>query len=349
MKIAIVGLSLSSSWGNGHATTYRSLLKGLRRLGHDVVFFERHENWYAEHRDLPPCESLRFYDSAAALLGQWKEELRDTDVVIVGSYVRESALITRTLRRLVRGMLVFYDIDTPVTLAQLREDRCEYLAREQLADFDLYLSFAGGPVLDELQALGARAAAPLYCSVDPDVHGPVPVANGIDLGYLGTYSPDRQPTLRELLLRPATRWTGGRFTIAGPQYPDAAEWPVNVRHIAHLPPEEHAAFYCSQRFTLNVTRADMRRAGYSPSVRLFEAACCGTPVISDHWSGLDAFFRIGEEVLTAADGEDVLHYVRELSDEDRVAIGEAARQRVLASHTGEQRAIELEAHLERYG
>ncbi len=256
---------------------------------------------------------------------------------------------TKTLRRLAKGLLAFYDIDTPVTVAQLREDRCEYLAREQLAAFDLYLSFAGGPVLDELHALGARRAAPLYCSVDPDVHAPVAVANGIDLGYLGTYSADRQPTLRELLLRPASRWTGGRFTIAGPQYPDAAEWPGNVRHIAHLPPEEHAAFYCSQRFTLNVTRADMRRMGHAPSVRLFEAACCGTPVISDRWSGLDAFFRIGDEILTAEDGDDVLHYVRELSDDDRAAIGQAARQRVLASHTGEQRAAELEMHLEHCG
>lgn len=345
----MIGLSLSSSWGNGHATTYRSLVKGLRHHGHEVMFFERHETWYAAHRDLPPCDSLHFYHSAAGLLGEWRSELRDADVVVIGSYVRESALLTRILRRLPGAMLAFYDIDTPVTIAQLREDRCEYLARDQLPVFDLYLSFAGGPALEELQALGARRAAPLYCSVDPDVHAPVSVANDIDLGYLGTYSPDRQPTLHELLLRPASRWTDGRFTIAGPQYPDAAEWPGNVRHIAHLPPEEHAAFYCSQRFTLNVTRADMRRMGYSPSVRLFEAACCGTPLISDRWPGLDSFFRVGEEILTAETADDVLRYVTELSDEDRAVIGQAARQRVLESHTGERRARDLEMHLESGG
>jgi spore maturation protein CgeB len=349
MRIAIAGLSLSSSWGNGHATTYRALVKGLRRLGHEVMFFERNESWYAAHRDLAPCESLHFYDSAAGLLQEWSSVLRDADVVVIGSYVRESALLTKALRRLTGGVLAFYDIDTPVTIAQLREDRCEYLARDQLGEFDLYLSFAGGPVLNELQALGARRAVPLYCSVDPDVHAPVGGADGIDLGYLGTYSPDRQPTLRELLLRPASRWMAGRFTIAGPQYPDADEWPDNVRHIAHLPPQDHAAFYCSQRFTLNVTRADMRRMGYSPSVRLFEAACCGTPVISDRWPGLESFFRVGEEILTVQDGDDVLRYVTELSDEDRAAIGQAARRRVLESHTGEQRAIELEMHLEQCG
>jgi spore maturation protein CgeB len=345
MKIAIAGLSVSSSWGNGHATTYRSLIKGLQRRGHEVLFYERREPWYADNRDLPDCKWLHLYDSAAALLREHRADLVSSDAIIIGSYVRESSLLIEGLRRFARGLLAFYDIDTPVTIAQLRQDRCEYLDRKQLPEFDLYLSFSGGTVLDELKALGARRPVPLYCSVDPDLHAPREVPNGIDLGYLGTWSEDRHASVRQLLLEPAARWTEGRFAIAGPQYPDAAEWPGNVRHVAHLSPQEHAGFYCSQRFTLNVTRANMRHMGFSPSVRLFEAACCGTPVISDYWDGLDDFFRIGEEILVAATGDEVLGFVKEMSDDDRAALAKAARERVLTSHTGLTRAAELEEQL----
>ncbi len=345
MKIAFVGLSVSSSWGNGHATTYRSLIKGLRRRGHEVRFYEREEPWYADHRDLPDCEWLHFYESAAGLLAAHRRDFAAADAVIIGSYVREAPLLIRELRRAVRGPLAFYDIDTPVTIARLRQGRCDYLDREQLPAFDLYLSFSGGTVLDELEALGARNPVALYCSVDPDLHAPRAVPNGIDLGYLGTWSEDRQHAVKTMLLEPAARWSEGRFVIAGAQYPDAAEWPGNVRHVAHLAPHEHAGFYCSQRFTLNVTRASMRRMGYSPSVRLFEAACCGTPVISDNWTGLDEIFRVGSEILVAASGEEVLDFVREMPDTDRAALARAARERVLTSHTGLTRAAELEAQL----
>ena len=51
MNIVIIGLSITSSWGNGHATTYRSLIKGLRKRGHKVHFLERDVPWYANQRD----------------------------------------------------------------------------------------------------------------------------------------------------------------------------------------------------------------------------------------------------------------------------------------------------------
>jgi spore maturation protein CgeB len=348
MKISIIGLSLSSSWGNGHATTYRSLVKGLERRGHEVSFYERSETWYAAHRDLKRASYLHFYSTAAELLYEWREELAASDVIIIGSYVLESSTITRELKPS-GALLAFYDIDTPVTIAQVRNDRCAYLERDLLPEFDLYLSFSGGTVLDELRSLGARRPVAFYCSVDPDVHGPLEVPTTIDLGYLGTWSEDRQAPLAQLLLEPARRWNGGRFAVAGPQYPDTDEWPQNVHHVSHLPPQEHAGFYCSQRFTLNLTRADMRRMGYSPSVRLFEAACCGTPIISDDWCGLEEVFRAGKEILIAHDGDEVLGYVRDMDEEERAAVGAAARSRVLASHTGEQRAAELEAHVGQFG
>lgn len=348
MKITMIGLSLSSSWGNGHATTYRSLINGLRSHGHTVDFYEREEPWYAAHRDLPDCDSLHFYGSADELLHDHKSSLLSSDLVMIGSFVRETPRLISGLKRNAQGVLAFYDIDTPVTVAQLRLDRCEYLHRELMPEFDLYLSFSGGAVLDELRTLGAARPVPLYCSVDPQVHAPVDVECNDDLGYLGTYSADRQAPLTELLLEPAAKWADGRFTVAGPQYPETVEWPANVRHVAHVPPGQHATFYCSQRFTLNLTRSDMRQMGYSPSVRLFEAACCGTPIISDYWEGLDSFFDTEHEILVADRGADVLNYVQRLSEQERESIGAAARRRVLANHTGERRAEELESYLEAY-
>ncbi len=347
MRIAILGLTITSSWGNGHATTFRGLVRGLARRGHSVLFLERDKPWYADHRDLPapPYGDTQLYGGLHELEGRWSGAIRDADLVLVGSYVPDGQAVGALVQRRARGVTAFYDIDTPVTLAALAADACDYLTPELLRGFDLYLSFTGGPTLRRLeQTLGARAARALYCSADPDVYRPDPdVAAAWDLGYLGTYSPDRQPGVQRLLCEPAAAWPEGRFVVAGPQYPADAAWPANVERTEHLPPDRHRAFYAAQRFTLNVTRADMVRAGYSPSVRLFEAACCGVPIISDPWPGLDAFFRPGTEILTADTPHDVLDILRTMPDARRHAIAAAARARVLAAHTGDHRAAELEA------
>jgi spore maturation protein CgeB len=244
------------------------------------------------------------------------------------------------------GLTAFYDIDTPVTLAKLERGDTEYISRQLIPRYDLYLSFTGGPTLDRLEnEFGAPKALPLYCSVDPQLYFPEAHQPSLDLGYLGTYSPDRQPTLERLLIDAARQWEYGLFAVAGPQYPETIHWPENVSRILHLPPAAHRAFYCSQRFTLNVTRADMIRAGYSPSVRLFEAAACGVPVISDAWDGLDAFFDIGQEILVAASTQDALRILREIDDQTRRQIGQRARERVLNEHTAAHRAAELENYL----
>jgi spore maturation protein CgeB len=245
--------------------------------------------------------------------------------------------------------VAFYDIDTPVTLANLEAGRCAYLDHELVGEYDVYLSFTGGPTLDRLEALGSPYAAPLYCSVDPEIHQPVAVERRWRLGYLGTYSSDRQPTLDALLLSPARGMPAEGFVVAGPQYPDDLAWPPNVERIHHLPPAEHAAFYCAQDFTLNVTRADMRAAGYSPSVRLFEAAACGVPIISDPWPGLDTVLRVGAEVLVAEDSAEVLEILRSFGETRRNALAAAARAAVLARHTSDHRARELEQILKSVG
>ncbi|MCE9670738.1 glycosyltransferase [Myxococcus stipitatus] len=345
MNVVILGLSITSSWGNGHATTYRGLVRELTRRGHDVLFLERDMPWYAANRDLPcpPHGRTELYSSVAELTGRFAAPVRHADLVVVGSYVPQGVEVGAWVQRTARGLTAFYDIDTPVTLAGLARGECEYLQPELVPGYQLYLSFTGGPTLERIEReLGSPAARPLYCSCDPELYAPSPREPRWDLGYLGTYSVDRQPVLERLMLEAARGWSGGRFVVAGPQYPDSVRWPDNVERVEHLAPPEHAAFYTAQRFTLNVTRADMVQAGYSPSVRLFEAAACGVPLISDAWAGLETFFEPGREVLISSSGEQTLGFLREMTEGEREELGRRARRRVLAEHTAEHRARTLE-------
>jgi spore maturation protein CgeB len=348
MKIVVLGLSLSSSWGNGHATTFRALLKALAANGHDILFLERDRPWYAAHRDLPNPDFCRlaFYTEIEDLTA-YKHEIQRADLTIIGSYVPDAIDITRKLRPWSQ-LLAFYDIDTPVTLAALTSGTCAYLNAATIPLYDIYFSFTGGPTLRQLETrYGAKCALPLYCAADPALYHPIPNAPAPrwDLGYLGTYSPDRQPTLATLLIEPARAAPHRRFVVAGPQYPDSIAWPANVERIEHLPPADHAAFYAAQRWTLNVTRADMIAAGHSPSVRLFEASACATAMISDIWEGLTELFHAPTEIILARTTADILTTL-EKPDSERRAIGHAARLRFLAAHTASHRARDVESAVE---
>ncbi len=348
LDIVILGLSITSSWGNGHATTYRGLVRELAARGHRVTFLERDAPWYRAHRDMaaPDGWTLALYGDLAELRDTHADVVKAADAVIVGSYVPEGRAVGDWVQATATGLPVFYDIDTPVTLAGLAGGGTEYLDAGQIARYGLYLSFTGGPTLRRLERdFGSPMARALYCSVDPDVHRPVDMETRWALGYLGTYSPDRQPTLDRLLCAVAGGMPGERFVVAGPQYPAEIVWPDNVDRIHHVGPESHPAFYSGQRFTLNVTRADMIRAGWSPSVRLFEAAACAAPIISDSWPGLDELFRPGREILVARETADVVAALRDLSPEQAAALGRRARTRILAAHTAAHRAAELEEHL----
>lgn len=350
--IVVLGLALTSSWGNGHATTYRSLIKGLQRRGSRVLFLERDQPWYAQHRDFstaPYCE-IALYSNLKELRHRYGERLRRADAVIAGSYVAQGREVNDWVLTEARGIKCFYDIDTPVTLASLATDSCEYLRRDQIPGFDLVLSFTGGPTLQTLEKVyGAQHALPLYCSVDIDQHTSVTCQPDIDLGYMGTYSADRQAGLEGLLNVPARRLPGRSFMVVGAQYPTDIPWPANVARIAHLAADEHSRFYSRQRYTLNLTRMHMRAAGYSPSVRLFEAAACATPVISDDWAGLDEFFFPGDEIIVAHNADEVVERLEATSEVERRRIGLAARSRVLEAHSGERRAVELRSYLENAG
>lgn len=348
MKFVIIGLSITSSWGNGHATTFRALLKELSKRGHEIKFLERDVEYYASNRDLPNPDfcTVHLYNDNQELKIKYEELVRDADVVIVGSYVQEGVDVGKWVTKTAEGITSFYDIDTPVTMAKLKRGDYEYLSPELIPQYNIYFSFTGGPTLDYLENhYGSPSAKALYCSVDTDFYFPENLTKRWDLGYLGTYSTDRQPTVDLLLNDVAKQIEEKEFVVAGPQYPREIVWPANVERIQHLPPAQHRNFYNSQKFTLNVTRQDMIKAGYSPSVRLFEAAACAVPIISDYWEGLTDLFEKDTEILIAKSSDDVKKYLTEISEDERKQIGERARNKIIERHSAKARAEELEKYI----
>jgi spore maturation protein CgeB len=351
MKLVIFGLTVSSSWGNGHATLWRGLCSALVRRGHHVVFFERDVPYYAAHRDLTelPGGRLIFYPDWEEILPTARRQIADADAAIVTSFCPDGQAAADLVLDSPARLHVFYDLDTPVTLARLASgEAVDYIGPRGLGDFDLVLSYTGGRALDELQrVLGARRVATLYGSVEPEVHRPAPPEprfSGI-LGHLGTYAADRKESLRTLFVEPARRLPDERFMLGGPMYDASFPWQPNIFLIGHIAPADHPAFYCSTRLTLNVTRGAMAKMGYCPSGRLFEAAACGAPVLSDYWEGMEEFFEPGSEILIARDTEEAMAAILR-GPEELACIARAARDRTLTQHTASARAKELENILE---
>jgi spore maturation protein CgeB len=355
MKLVIFGLTISSSWGNGHATLWRGLSRALLRRGHRIVFYERDVPYYADHRDLtemPAGGRLVLYPDWSEVVPGARRDLADADVAMVTSYCPDGVAASDLVLSSPAGLRTFYDLDTPVTLSRLAAgETTSYIGPRGLGEFDLVLSYTGGVALEELRTrLGARRAAPLYGSVDPEVHRPVPPQPHYraDLSYLGTYAEDRQEALATLFLQPACHRPGQRFVIGGAQYPPVFPWTDNIYFVRHLPPAEHPAFFSSSRLTLNVTRRAMAAMGFCPSGRMFEAAACGAPLVSDAWPGLEAFFEPGSEIIVARGTADVIAALDQ-PDATIAAIARRARERVLDEHTAEHRAATLLALLEGAG
>lgn len=351
MKLVVFGLTVSSSWGNGHATLWRGLIRALSEMGHEVVFFERDVPYYAAHRDLPalPWGELCLYREWKDALPRARRHLAEAEAAMVTSYcpdgVAASLLVWET-----RGVQkIFYDLDTPVTLATLEAGKpVAYLGPDGLGAFDLVLSFTGGQALTRLKSqLGARRVAPLYGSADPAAHRPVPPEDAYrsDFSYLGTYARDRQEALERFFFEPARALPSRKFLLGGSLYPDGLAWPKNVWFVHHVPPPAHPAFYCSSPLTLNITRGTMAALGYCPSGRLFEAAACGVPVLSDDWEGIERFFVPDEEIFIAHNTKEALSILA-LPPGELARVGAAARARTLEEHTAAHRARDLLALLE---
>ena len=353
MRFVIFGLAVSSSWGNGHAALWRGLISALLREGHRVTFYERDVPYYAEHRDLhnlPDGGELVFYRDWDEVRPNAARAFAQSDVGIVTSYCPDAIAATELVVDNPDRTSCFYDLDTPVTLRRLEAgENVEYLGPEGLARFDLVLSYTGGVAIDELKRrLGTQRVEPLYGWVDPTFYSPAPPRREYDaaLSYLGTYAADRQDALAELFVRPARRRPHERFVIGGAQYPQDFPWTENIFFVRHLPPPEHAAFYASTQLTLNVTRGAMARMGWCPSGRLFEAAACAAPILTDWWEGLDAFFEPGEEIIVARTASDTLAAL-DMPAGDLTRIARRARARVLDQHTAAHRARQLVSAIER--
>ncbi|MBA2431637.1 MAG: glycosyltransferase [Chthoniobacterales bacterium] len=346
MKLVVFGLAISSSWGNGHATLLRALFRELTARGHHIVFFERDVQYYSFSRDLHqlPGGKLIFYTSWEEVLTTARHELSDADAAMVMSYCPDGIAATELLRAS-SALRLFYDMDTPVTLAKVRAgERLSYIGPRGLSDFDLVLSFTGGAALTALQEdLGARKVAPLYGWVDPEVHHPVAPNEQYraSFSYLGTYAADRQVALERLFIEPARRLPQERFSIGGAQYPPEFPWAPNIYFHRHVAPAEHPAFFCSSRLTLNLTREPMREMGWCPPGRMFEASACGAPLVSDVWEGIEDFFTPGEEILLVRTTDDAVNATR-LTDAELTRIGRAGRERTLAEHSVSRRATEFE-------
>ncbi len=316
-----------------------------------MVFYEKDVPYYASRRDFKSCDYclLVLYESWERIRWRAIRDARESDAVIVASYCPDGARISDYMLNVPGPLHIFYDLDTPITLHKLERGDLDYLRRDQVPEFDLYLSFTGGGILSELeQRWGAQRALPLYGCVDPEVYMRVderPEFRG-DLSYMGTHAADREHKLRDLFLKPARRMAQSQFVLGGSLYPREWQWPANVRRFDHIAPGDHAAFYSSSRATLNITRDGMARTGYCPSGRFFEAAACGAPILTDYWEGLESFFTPEDEILVVKKAEDVIE-ILSCYDGALADIAARARQRTLDEHTGERRAAELISHMEK--
>jgi spore maturation protein CgeB len=238
---------------------------------------------------------------------------------------------------------VFWDVDAPATLARL-EARPDDPLRALVPRYDAVLTYGGGdPVVARYRALGARDCAPVYNALDPATHHPSPADPrfAADLAFLGNRLPDREARVESFFLRAAELAPQRSFLLGGAGWDDRP-LPPNVRSLGHVSTREHNALNATPLAVLNVSRESMAANGWSPATRVFEAAGAGACVVTDAWDGIDAFLEPGEEVLVAADGEEVAAHVEALDPARARRIGDAARRRVLAEHTYAHRAVEVE-------
>lgn len=349
MKIAFYGSSLLSSYWNGAATYYRGLFSDLARRGHYVTFYEPDAFDRQKHRDIEPPDwaEVVVYPATPEAARRVIAEAAAADVVVKASGVGifDDMLLDGVMAAArPEAIRIFWDVDAPATLAELRTSADHPLHRA-LASLDLVLTYGGGPpVVAAYESFGARRCAPIYNALDPSTHHPVSADPrfAADLSFLGNRLPDREARVEEFLLDPAGRLPKRRFLIGGSGW-GGKVLPPNVVDVGHVYTRDHNAFNATPLAVLNIARDSMAATGFSPATRIFEAAGAGACLITDAWAGLDLFLEVNEEVLVARDGRDVADHVEALTPERARAIGEAARARILAEHTYERRGAEVDA------
>ncbi|MGR3755750.1 MAG: CgeB family protein [Tranquillimonas sp.] len=347
-RIAFYGSSLLSAYWNGAATYYRGMLRALAARGYDITFYEPDVYDRQNNRDIDPPDWARVvvYDGTVPALKAVAARAADADIVVKASGVGyEDELLLSEVMAAARGdaLRVFWDVDAPATLAELRAAP-EHPLRVALPRLDLVLTYGGGdPVVAAYRSLGAWDCVPVYNALDPGTHFPVPPEDRFraDLAFLGNRLPDRDERVGEFFLRPAELRPDMTFLIGGSGW-DGVAMPDNVRRLGHVRTADHNALNTSPRMVLNVARDSMAQNGFSPATRVFEAAGAGACLITDDWEGIELFLEPGREVLVARDGRDVAeHLGRDAAEASE--IGRRARDRVLRDHTYAARAAQADA------
>ncbi|WP_105401225.1 glycosyltransferase [Neorhizobium sp. T7_12] len=351
MKIAFYGSSLVSAYWNGAATYYRGLLRALAQKGYDITFYEPDVYDRQKNRDIDPPDWCRVvvYDGTVDALKAVAVRAAEADIVVKASGVGfEDDLLLEEVLRNARptALKIFWDVDAPATLAELRAAPGHPL-RQALGKIDLVLTYGGGdPVVNAYRALGAANCIPVYNALDPETHHPVPAQPrfNADLGFLGNRLPDREARVEQFFLEPAARLPRQTFLLGGSGWQDKP-MSGNVRSIGHVSTRDHNAFNATPKTVLNISRSSMAENGFSPATRVFEAAGAEACLITDYWEGIDLFLKPDEEVLVARDGQDVAEILSGLTPERAKAIGKRALARVLSEHTYTHRADEVDAIL----
>jgi spore maturation protein CgeB len=352
MRIAFFGSNPISSYWNGESARCRALLKALAGLGHDVTIYEPDTFGRQSHRDNsdPPWAKVVVYSATS---DGWQYALAaaaDCDLLVKASGVGvfDDVLEQAVPRaRPARGLCAFWDIDAPATLDAINADAGHHL-RSVIPLYDLVLTFGGGtPVVTGYGQLGARQCVLVYDALDPAMHFPARSRSSYlcDLSFLGNRLSDCEARVDAFFVRAAAMLPHHRFLLGG------AGWhgkilPANVFRIGHIGADQHNAFFSSGLATLIITRGSMVRYGYAPPARIFEAAGAGACLITDAAEGIEQFLEPGCEVMVAADGEEVAYLVANLTPDDARGIAAAARARILAHHTYERRARQVDALLE---
>ena len=351
--IAFYGSSLLSSYWNGAATYYRGMIRDLHARGYRTTFYEPDAFERQQHRDIAPPDwaEVVVYPATEAGVARVMAEAAKADVVVKASGVGvyDDVLVEGVMRQARPDAIrIFWDVDAPATLAELRGWPGHVLHRV-LPRLDYVFTYGGGPpVVGAYEGFGARRCVPIYNALDPATHHPVPPEPEFraDLSFLGNRLPDREARVERFFLDAAARLPDRRFLIGGNGW-DSKPMPGNVRHIGHVYTRQHNAFNTSPLAVLNIARDSMAEVGYSPATRVFEAAGAGACLITDAWMGLDLFLADGQEVLVARDGADVAAHLAALKPERARAIGEAARARILRDHTYGRRGAEVDVILKR--
>jgi spore maturation protein CgeB len=351
VRVAFFGSSLVSAYWNGAATYYRGMIRALHALGYHVTFYEPDAYGRQQHRDLadPAWAQVVVYENSPAGLEMVLQHAEAEDVVVkasgVGVFDRE---LEDAIANWPAGALrVFWDVDAPATLDRLDADPADPL-HPLIPKFDVVFTYGGGePVRGAYLKHGARECVPVYNALDPDVHHPAPpdARFASDLAFLGNRLPDRESRVEHFFLSVAEQVASRTFLLGGNGWEDK-RLSSNVRYVGHVYTADHNAFNCTPLAVLNISRDSMARYGFSPATRVFEAAGAGACLITDAWEGLGHFLDEGAEVLVAHDGEDVARHLRDLDESRARAIGDAARRRVLASHTYAHRAAQVATLLE---